>query len=196
MLRYQTSTTLLFLQRPGRSSLFGCQGLALGAPTSPSAWKPSQGVEYRLIPRQNQLKHSYKCIILEETRLYLTCQKMAACTGQGNWAQKDCYMNSAISINYPLTPTQRFTQCVQEIRQLIRKTLNLKPGHQHSFLSSFHHDIRSGSQPENLVNMHACIYFKSLRVVEPDHGLTPLTFISEGRCRITVTEKRSVECKD
>lgn len=53
MLRYQTSTTLLFLQRPGRSSLFGCQGLALGAPTSPSAWKPSQGVEYRLIPRQN-----------------------------------------------------------------------------------------------------------------------------------------------
>lgn len=72
----------------------------------------------------------------------------------------------------PLTPTQIFTQCVQEIRQFIRKTLYLKPGHQHSFLLSFHHAIRSGSQPETLVNMHACIYFKSLRVVEPDHDTT------------------------
>lgn len=52
-----------------------------------------------------------------------------------------------------LTPTQTFTQCVQEIRQFIRKTLYLKPGHQHFFLSSFHHYIRSGSQSANLVNM-------------------------------------------
>lgn len=94
----------------------------------------------------------------------------------------------------PLTPTQIFTQCVQETRQFIRKTLYLKPGYQHSPLLSFHHDIRSESQPENSVNMHACIYFKSLR--EPDHGLTPLTFLSEGRCRIIFTEKRFVECNN
>lgn len=96
----------------------------------------------------------------------------------------------------PLKRTQILAQCAQEIRQFIQKTLYLKPGHQHSFPLSFHHDIRSLSQPENLVNMYACIYFNSLRVVEPNHGLTWLTFISEGRWRITVTEKRFVECNN
>lgn len=45
MLRYRTSTTLLFLLQAGMNCLFGCQGLALGAPIPPSACKLSQGVE-------------------------------------------------------------------------------------------------------------------------------------------------------